>query len=122
MKHSGKVSGRRSVYGVGFAGSVLLALAVFALRSSGQDASTAAARPHGINVANMDRAVTPGDDFFEYANGSWIKRTEIPPDRGRVGIGSELAEMSTARVRGLIEEAGKANAPAGSGTRRIAEL
>jgi predicted metalloendopeptidase len=33
---------------------------------------------HGIVVANMDRSVKPGDDFFRYANGGWIKRTEIP--------------------------------------------
>jgi predicted metalloendopeptidase len=29
----------------------------------------------------MDRAVKPGDDFHRYANGGWLKRTEIPPDR-----------------------------------------
>ena len=37
---------------------------------------------HGIAVGNMDPSVKPGDDFYEYANGAWIKRTEIPPDRG----------------------------------------
>jgi putative endopeptidase len=36
---------------------------------------------HGIIVANMDRSVKPGDDFYRYANGGWIKRTEIPPDK-----------------------------------------
>ena len=38
---------------------------------------------HGVAVANMDRSVKPGDDFYRYANGDWIKRTEIPPDRRR---------------------------------------
>jgi putative endopeptidase len=29
----------------------------------------------------MDRSVKPGDDFYRYTNGGWLKRTEIPPDR-----------------------------------------
>jgi putative endopeptidase len=123
MNESGNALRKRSRYGVGFAaGFIVLGLAAFALASHGQDAPAAAPKTHGINVANMDRSVTPGDDFFDYANGSWIKRTEIPPDRGRVGVFNELADMSTARVRGLIEEAGKANARAGSDTRKIADL
>ncbi len=40
----------------------------------------------GIVPANMDPSVKPGDDFNQYANGGWIKRTEIPPDRGRIGV------------------------------------
>lgn len=36
---------------------------------------------HGVRVANMDSSVKPGDDFYRYTNGGWLKRTEIPPDR-----------------------------------------
>ncbi len=77
---------------------------------------------HGIVVANMDPSVKPGDDFYEYANGGWIKRTEIPPDRGRIGIFTTLDDLSHKRVAGLIEEAVKANAAAGSNSRKIADL
>jgi putative endopeptidase len=77
---------------------------------------------HGINVANMDRSVKPGDDFFEYANGAWIKRTEIPPDRGSIGIFSTLADLSLNRVQGLIAEAAKSNAPARTESRKIVDL
>ena len=49
---------------------------------------------HGIIVANMDASVKPGDDFNQYANGGWIKRTEIPPDRGRVGGRAEAGPAS----------------------------
>src|ERR1700719_4559880 len=58
----------------------LVALVPLAARS--QDAPKRDA--HGIAVANMDPSVKPGDDFYRYANGDWIKRTEIPPDRGRI--------------------------------------
>jgi len=77
---------------------------------------------HGIAVANMDPSVKPGDDFYEYANGNWIKRTEIPPDRGRIGVFSNLDDLSQKRVAGLIEEGVKANPAAGSNTRKIADL
>src|SRR5215471_3642836 len=62
---------------------------------------------HGIVVANMDPSVKAGDDFYLYANGSWIKRTEIPADRSRVGVFSALADLSNERVAGLIQDAAK---------------
>src|SRR6266576_5714121 len=77
---------------------------------------------HGIVVANMDSSVKPGDDFHEYADGGWMKRIEIPPDRARIGVFNSLADLSSKRTVGLIEEAAKANAPAGSNVNKIAGL
>jgi len=77
---------------------------------------------HGIVVANMDRSVRPGDDFFRYANGNWLNRTEIPPDRSSVGVDTVLSDLSNQRTAGLIEEIAKGGAPAGSGARKIADL
>ena len=39
----------------------------------------------GIDLAGMDRSVAPGDDFFGYANGAWLKSTEIPPTAAATG-------------------------------------
>ena len=77
---------------------------------------------HGIVVANMDRAVKPGDDFYLYANGEWIKRTEMPPDRASIGVFSALSELSSKRTADLIAEDAKGNAQAGSDARKIADL
>lgn len=77
---------------------------------------------HGIAVANMDHTVKPGDDFYQYANGDWIKRTEIPPDRGGIGVFTGLAELSDKRTAALIEEMAKGGALAGSSARKIADL
>ena len=95
-------------------------LAVAPLAAYSQTAP--APETHGIVVANMDRSVKPGDDFYRYANGDWIKRTEIPPDRSDIGVFDSLIDLSQKRIAGLIEEAAKANAPAGSNTRKIADL
>jgi putative endopeptidase len=77
---------------------------------------------HGIQIANMDRSVKPGDNFYLYANGDWIKKTVIPNDRYYVGTFSILDDLAKKRTADLIQEAAKANAAAGSPQRKIADL
>jgi putative endopeptidase len=77
---------------------------------------------HGIRIANMDRSVKPGDNFFLYANGDWIKRTEIPPDRASIGVFTELDELSNKRTAALIQEEAKSHAAEASNDRKIADL
>jgi putative endopeptidase len=104
------------------AASALLALALLAAYSQ----NAPAPENHGIIVANMDRSVKPGDDFYRYANGDWIKRTEIPPDRSFIdayGLDNDyMNDLTRERTTTLIEEAVKSNAPAGSDTRKIADF
>jgi putative endopeptidase len=98
------------------------ACAFFALASLAAYSQDAKTETHGIMVANMDRSVKPGDDFYRFASGDWIKRTELPPDRSYIGVWDTLEDLSRKRTASLIEEAAKANAPAGSNTRKIADL
>ena len=99
-------------------------MTVFTLSAPAQSPSTDAPQTdtHGIAARNMDTSVRPGDDFYRYANGGWIDRTEIPPDRGRVGVFTTLDDLSNKRTAGLIEEASKAGADAAPGVRKIAAL
>jgi putative endopeptidase len=97
---------------------ILAVFFLFAARAQNAPEQTT----HGIVVANMDPSVKPGDNFYLYANGGWIKRTEIPADRTRVGVFNALADVSNERVAALIQDAVKSGAPAGSGTRKIADL
>ena len=85
-------------------------------------ADTPANAVHGIAVANIDRSVQPGDDFYDYANGAWIKKAVIPPDRSDVGVFSALADLTNKRTATIIEEASKSKAPAGTDSRKIADL
>jgi putative endopeptidase len=75
----------------------------------------------GFNVDGMDRSVAPGDDFVRYAVGKWIDTTEIPPDRSSVGSVATIKEKASARVRVIIEEAAKTNAPEESNARKIGD-
>src|SRR3954447_5725744 len=61
----------------------------------------------GIDRAGMDTSVPPGDDFFAFANGTWVARTQIPPDRSSWGVFNVLADKSTLRTRDLLEAAAR---------------
>src|SRR5512144_2503720 len=76
----------------------------------------------GIDLSGMDRSVAPGDDFFLYANGTWIKQTEIPADSSRWGTFNILGDQSLQRSRALLEQAASANAPAGSEERKVGDF
>lgn len=82
---------------------------------------SAPARGTGLDLSALDRTVAPGDDFFAYANGAWVKRTEIPADRGSYGIGHEVADLTDRRIAALIKAAAASKAPAGSDLRKIGD-
>ena len=77
---------------------------------------------HGIAASHVDTSVKPGDDFYHYANGTWLKSYEIPPDRASVGVFSLLDDVANKRTAALIEEVAKSNPKPGTGSRKIADL
>jgi endothelin-converting enzyme/putative endopeptidase len=100
--------------------AIFIFLIALSLAAWGQSASPQSA--YGVAVNDLDRAVKPGDDFYRFANGNWLKRTEIPPDRSGVNVFSALADEADQRTAALVEEAGKSDAPAGSDLHKIAGL
>ena len=63
--------------------------------------------PPAFDIKNMDKSVKPGDDFFRYANGGWIKRTPIPPEYARWGSFNELIEKNNDALHEIAEKAAK---------------
>ncbi len=61
----------------------------------------------GFDETGMDRSVAAGDNFFAFADGGWVKRTEIPNDKPSFGAFDTLADLSQMRTRGLLEAAAK---------------
>ena len=68
----------------------------------------------GFDVSGMDRSVAAGDNFFDFANGQWVQRTEIPADRSSFGSFNVIYEKTLADTRAIMEEA----ATAGDGEAR----
>jgi len=73
-------------------------------------------------IKNMDTSVKPGDDFFKYANGTWLKKNPIPGAYAAWGIGNVVQEELRDRMRKINEDALKANAPKGSNTQKIGDF
>ena len=103
-------------------GSLALAFALCALSAPPSAANPA---PHpaqsaaGIDATSMDPTVAPGDDFYLYANGGWMQRTEIPADRASIG-GFLIADQSSERrIVALVARLSRSNAPANSDAARI---
>ena len=86
------------------------ALTLSACTSNSPAPSALAAEPRpalgsfGVDTANMDTAVKPGDDFFRYANGKWLATFQMPADKGRYGSFDALGEKSERDVRTVLEE------------------
>jgi predicted metalloendopeptidase len=76
---------------------------------------------HGLDLAGIDRSVQPGADFFAFANGSWVKTAQIPPDRSTYGNGAILVEITNKRTAALIQEAGGHGAAQSSVGRQVGD-
>jgi putative endopeptidase len=61
----------------------------------------------GFDAAGMDSAVLPGNNFYQYANGTWAKNTPIPSDKSNYGMFTKLDDLSKERTRLIIDEVAK---------------
>ncbi len=69
---------------------------------------------HGV-----DPVIRPGDDFFAYANGAWLKATTIPAGKERWNARTAINELTRQQIAQLLDDA--ASAPAGSLARKVAD-
>jgi len=58
---------------------------------------------YDIDIASMDRSIRSGDDFFAFANGTWFKRTEIPPARSSAGVWTDLGDRALRDTHALLD-------------------
>jgi len=75
----------------------------------------------GINLAYIDKSVKPGDNFFDYANGDWLKNAQIPADRSNISTFYDVFKATEKHTTDLIRNAGASNPAAGSSARKIAD-
>ncbi len=75
----------------------------------------------GIELEDIDPEVDPGDDFFRYVNGKWLDTFVIPEEFASYGSFTVLFERSEERVKGIIEDAARSDAKAGSLEQKIGD-
>jgi putative endopeptidase len=99
---------------------VLLTAALLGSLAACQNNDTKPPRPDVV-AANMDTTVKPGDDFFLYTNGGWIKNNPIPDEESRWGIGNMVNEELYKRVLTINEKA-VADSATGGNSKKLSDF
>src|ERR1041385_3536590 len=73
----------------------------------------------GFDTAGMNKKVTPGQSFYEFANGTWLKSTPIPADKSNYGMFTVLSDKSDERTKDIILHAKGAS---GTDAQKIADF
>ncbi len=104
--------------------AAIFAAAVFLTACNGKDASNTevSKRTTFFDVKGMDSLVKPGDNFFTYANGGWMKTTRIPDDQSGWGSFYTLYEDNQKNLKGIIENAAKSNGAAGTLEQKVGDF
>ncbi|HEY3815269.1 MAG TPA: M13-type metalloendopeptidase [Caulobacteraceae bacterium] len=76
----------------------------------------------GFDETGIDAKAKPGDSFFDYANGAWYARTQIPADRSSYGMATAIYDRTQEQLRTLIDNAGKAHGAPDSDAGKIGGL
>lgn len=84
--------------------------------------SAFAAKPHGIDAANLDPSVHAGDDFYKYACGGWIKANPLKAEYSRFGTFDQLNELNRKQVYDLVTGLDATKAAKGTNEQKVADL
>jgi putative endopeptidase len=76
----------------------------------------------GLLLAGYDRQVRAQDDLFRFANGQWLRTTEIPADRTRYGVFDALVDRSEQNLRTIVEDSAARHGAAGSPDQQIGDF
>ena len=75
-----------------------------------------------VVAVNIDTTVKPSADFFDFANGGWVKSNSIPAEQSSWGIGNLVIEENTKRLREISEKAATIKDKKGSNNQMIGDF
>ncbi|MEO8573808.1 MAG: M13 family metallopeptidase [Pyrinomonadaceae bacterium] len=84
--------------------------------------SSMLAQSKGFDTGRMDKSSDACNDFFQYANGTWLRSTEIPASESRWGTFNILADNNNSLLRNILETSAKTKAAQGSDAQLIGDF
>ena len=101
---------------------LLLPAAVLLAFGISTNAQQMGKRQKFIETGNFDSSVKPGDNFYLFVNGKWIKNTPIPPTETRIGSFLDVYNVTKEHVKGILGEVSKGGEPAGSIEQKVGDF
>ncbi len=102
---------------------LLFGLLILVISCSRKETETKLPEGVGLDFTNLDTTVNAANDFYQYANGGWMNKSEIPGDRGRWGSFDELRESTESDVLTVLNEASESDQyPEGSDQRKASDF
>jgi len=98
----------------------LLSLSFWPLAATEDQARAAHARASSRLESTVDMSTKPGDDFFGYANGEWLKAAVIPAGKNRWSVRDDINELTRRQVTAILDDA--STSPPGSLARKVADF
>ena len=96
---------------------IVLSLSLLLIISCGQKQLKS-----GIDKANFDTSVKPQEDFYQYANGTWVKKTEIPAEWSTYGVFHLLYEKAEKDLKDIIESTANLEAEKGNDEQKVGDF
>src|SRR5436190_5372110 len=107
---------------------LLVALSAAVLSACGETKMPVAEAPKpvvgsfGVDLAQMDLTIRPGDDFYGYVNGTWLKTFQMPADRARYTTGTSVAEKMEADVHMILDDVAASRGAPGTVAQKVGDL
>ncbi len=103
-------------------GTLSMVLMMMSCQSNKKSDTAQEVRTNFFDVSGMDTTVNPGDNFFQYANGSWMKNTQIPASETGWGSFYVLADENLANLKSILEGAAKSDNKKGSDQQKAGDF